>query len=311
MRHTYAVSGPTGRVSWNQRIRRCVCHNGAPIPGSLFQKNHNAKATHQWRKEGKRDKQTAWKVQCITPMDSVTAIAASGLRSRSQELDCIAVNLSNVNTSGYKGHRYDNETYLLRADPSLAVTGGIERSSAAGHHRLDFDAGALIDSGSPNDLAVRGEGFFVLRSDSGEFLGRGGKLAILPGGELATQNGQAYLGVDGKPLRLDPMKPFAIDRTGNVVQDARLIGTLLVVSADQGSDLLRTAAGTFSLSGRAGSLAKSNAQVIQGALEQSNVNPAQESIRLVRVMREFESMQRALQMSGEMSRSTFDHVAKV
>jgi flagellar basal body rod protein FlgG len=244
-------------------------------------------------------------------MDSLTAVAASGLRSRSRELESISINLSNANTNGYKAYGFHHEAYSQPGDVSPFSSVLEEKPSTSGGEFFDSTTGSLRHSGAQDDLAVRGEGYLVLRSENGELLGRGGKIAVRPGGELATQAGQIYLGADRKPIRIDPTKAFTIGQSGQVLQDGHQIGAFLVVSPGANSKLARTSHGTFAVEGGGASLVRSGAQVVQGAVEESNVNPVEESTRLVRVLREFESMQRALQMGTEMARSVFDHVAKV
>jgi flagellar basal-body rod protein FlgG len=54
-----------------------------------------------------------------------------------------------------------------------------------------------------------------------------------------------------------------------------------------------------------------NARVQQGRLEMANGAPAEHAIRLVTIMRQFESLQKALSISAEMSRKSVEEVARV
>jgi len=94
-------------------------------------------------------------------MDALTAIAASGLRSRMESLDLLANNIANATTGGYKS---DREFYSLYSAPeaeSLSTMPVIERPWT------DFSQGSLRRTGNPLDLALSGKGFFAVTGPAG------------------------------------------------------------------------------------------------------------------------------------------------
>jgi flagellar basal body rod protein FlgG len=99
---------------------------------------------------------------------------------------------------------------------------------------------------------------------------------------------------------------------GTVMQNGGAVGQLQIVGAPSNPAQLRKEGGGFSFdrSGLPG-LQRASGSVRQGYQEDSNVNPAESSMRLIQILRQFEGLQRAMQIGGEMSRKTIEEVARV
>jgi flagellar basal body rod protein FlgG len=253
-------------------------------------------------------------------MDLLSAAASAGLRSRTEALDLLANNLANAQTTGYKadrelyaryqtGEAYDAHT----AWQDLGVLPDID------DHWTDFAQGALTVTNNPLDTALEGRGFFVVEAPGGErMLSRDGHFRLAPDGRLLTQDGYAVLGVRtannqerrAEAVRLDPAQPFEIDREGNLRQGGNAVGQLLLTDPENPQALPRRSGNYFSLDPRYLERPARSAVVHQGRLEAANFSPAETSVRLVSVLRQFEGLQRALQMSGEMGRRA-EEIARV
>src|SRR5690348_8870627 len=113
-------------------------------------------------------------------MEVLTAIAASGLRSRTETLDLIANNIANTGTAGYKA---DGESYDLYFGED-AWDGVNENRPANGEMPLiqknwvNFAQGTLLDTGNMSDLALTSPGFLVVQTDGGPLYTRGGHFRI-------------------------------------------------------------------------------------------------------------------------------------
>ena len=107
--------------------------------------------------------------------------------------------------------------------------------------------------------------------------------------------------------------PIEIDTKGIVTQGGREIGRLEIAGAGAVSDSLRKlGASYFAMSGPQATLAaRGAAEVKQGTLEHSNVAVADQTVRLVSVMRQFEMLQRAMAVGAEMNKRSVEEVAKV
>ncbi|MBY0502868.1 MAG: flagellar hook basal-body protein [Bryobacteraceae bacterium] len=256
-------------------------------------------------------------------MDALTATAAAGIRSRVEALDLLANNLANANSTGYKADRELYRRYA--ADAAYDSTTGNQdptQQPDIDSRWTDFSQGVLTPTGEPLDVALEGAGFFAVSGAQGQPLyTRDGhfrlNLVEAPAGNperrarLETQDGLPVLGNDGKPVLLDPRRPVEFARDGTLRQDGLAVNRLLVVDPAQTQQLQKRSGNYFSFDSPLAAAPRSlNATVQQGRLEAANVTPAESAVRLIHVMRQFESLQKALQIGGEMNRRSVEEVAK-
>lgn len=234
-------------------------------------------------------------------MDPLLIAAASGMKARMESLDMLANNIANSGTSGFKA---DREAFTLAtADRPL-----IER------HWTDFSQGTLLPTANPLDLALEGQGFFALNGPNGVVFTRSGHFEMNGARQLAAPGGLTLRNArdpQRRPIAVDPALAIEIDRRGVVRQAGVELGQIEVVSVpDAPAALAKTGGSYFALLGGRTAV-PSSADVRQGALEQSNVSPAEASVRLVSLLRQFEMLQRALSLGAEMNRRAVDEVARV
>jgi len=247
-------------------------------------------------------------------MDALTIAAASGLKARMESLEMLANNIANQSSPGYKADREFYSLYIapdalasLNADvipipPTVPV---IER------HWTDYTQGVLNETGNPLHLALSGKGFFTVAGPSGPLYTRNGSFRLSATGELETQEGFAVLGQGGQPIRLNPAQPVDITRTGEVRQGGAAIAQLGLVDFRQPEALAKHSGTYFQLNDpsiQPGPV--QDAAVHQGKLEAANFSPAESAVRLVSVMRQFEMLQKAIQIGSEMGRRS-EEVARV
>jgi flagellar basal body rod protein FlgG len=235
-------------------------------------------------------------------MDPLLISAASGMKARMESLDMLANNISNSGTSGFKA---DREFFTLgRADLPL-----IEKQWT------DFSQGTLDPTGNPLDVGLEGQGFFALNSPGGVAYTRNGNFEVNGANQLAASQGGYTLrnarDPQRKPIVVDPTRPVDIDRGGVVRQNGQELGQLEIVGFPDPAAVLSKLGRSFFALSEKGAAAPSKAIVRQGTLEQSNVSPADASVRLVGVMRQFEMLQRALALGAEMNRRAVEEVARV
>jgi flagellar basal body rod protein FlgG len=222
------------------------------------------------------------------------------MKARMESLDMLANNISNSGTAGYKA---DRELFTLTLDRPL-----IEKQWT------DFSQGSLTPTGNPLDLALEGKGFFALNTPAGGVVyTRSGSFKINAAKQLSTADGYTLRNVKDpqrRPIVVDAARPIDIDPSGVVRQNGQELGQLEVVSFPDATVLSKLGGSYFALSSQ-GTPAASQAVVRQSAVEQSNVSPADASVRLVSVMRQFEMLQRALTLGAEMNRRAIEEVARV
>lgn len=244
-------------------------------------------------------------------MDQLSALAASGLRARMQSLDMLANNIANASTSGYKT---DSEFYSLFTSEAAEgdETQPAPRMPVLQKQWTDFSQGLLEPTNNPLDFALSGKGFFVVQGPSGPLYTRNGSFQVAANGTLTTPDGYALLGTDGKPLKAaDPTRRVELTTDGALRQNGQNVGQLKLVAFPDPSVLAKQGNNYFRDTGDQPPVAATNVQVHQGKIETSNVSPSQSAVRLVSVMRQFEMMQKAVSISGDMSRKVIEEVARV
>lgn len=243
-------------------------------------------------------------------MDTLSAIAASGMRARMQELDILANNLANTSSSGYKS---DREMYSLYTGKE--ASGGANAPQQTPWIKstwIDLAQGTVAPTGSPTDIALVGKGFLAVRGSSGTLYTRNGSLKMTPSGELVAAEDRAVIDASsGNPVKLDPTQPYQIDRDGAVTQSGNKVAQLSVVEFSDPAQLVK--AGQSYFQSGIGNIAKPAVatEVHQGQLEESNAGPADGAVRLVSVMRQFEMLQKAVMLSQDMDKQAISEVAKV
>jgi flagellar basal-body rod protein FlgF len=243
-------------------------------------------------------------------MDPLTISAAGGMRSRMESLDLLANNLANADTGGYKT---DREFFGLFIAPDAAApdASGLNAVPVIERNWIDFAQGALRNTSNQLDFAIDGKGFFAVDSPSGVAYTRNGAFRLSPAGALVTAEGYTVRNATGSTFKLDPATPIEVLADGTVMQSGQAAGKLALVDFENPQLLSKQGANYFRTSNDKVAAQASTAQIHQGKLEGSNVGSAEAAVRLVNVMRQFEMLQRALSIGGEMNKKAVEDVARV
>lgn len=246
-------------------------------------------------------------------MDPLTSTAAAGLRARLEALDLLANNLANGSTPGFKADREVYTLYVGQESLEAAQSGtGIAQTFAPflERHHTDPRQGVLVETGNPAELALSGEGYFLLEAPDGYRLTRAGRIRIARDGRLTSPEGFEFVTVEPSRIRAIPDQPVAIGQDGTVTQNGTALGRLRIVQADLSAASRRE--GVYFQLDRSSlpGLRDAEARVHQGKIEASNVSVPETAVRLVTILRQFETLQRAIQLGGEMSRKAVEEVAR-
>jgi flagellar basal body rod protein FlgG len=236
-------------------------------------------------------------------MDNLTIAAASGMRARMESLDLLAHNLANAGTTGFKA---DREVYRQAAgDEDAPVTPVVEG------RWTDFSQGVLTPTGRDLDFALNGPGVFSIKGPKGALYTRDGSFHLSKEGQLLTREGYEVeiRTPQNRPFRADPAAPLEVAADGAIRQRGETLGTLVVV--EFGTAVHEKLEGNYFSFSAARPIDAKNTAVERGHLEQANVAPAEMSVRLVNVMRQFEMLNRALALGADMNRRAIEEVARV
>lgn len=208
-----------------------------------------------------------------------------------REQERTANNLANANTIGYKRDRMFTEVLAERLDAEQAP-----RSDRNTVQWADLTQGPLEQTGNPLDLALRGDGFFVVsgEGDGAERYTRAGRFVLDADGLLRTPTGALVEGADG-PLQLPTnAAEIMIAEDGSIRADGHSVGQLRVVTFDDPTKLRRSDDATFEADGMA-AIELERPTVLQGYVESSNVDPIEEMTEMIEHFRLFETQQKILQ----------------
>ncbi|QTL04323.1 flagellar basal-body rod protein FlgG [Aquabacter sp. L1I39] len=250
------------------------------------------------------------------------AIAATGMAAQQTNVEVIANNIANINTTGFKRARAEFTDLLYQAERAQGVpnqdgAGPIPEGAlvglgvrTVGIRNLHLQ-GPLSQTGNPLDLAINGRGWFQITSPSGETLyTRSGTFNKGPNGQLVTVDGYA----------VDPAMTLPANATAIVINEAgqiyaqiagqqapQLVGQLTLTNFANdsglqplGNNLYReTEASGQPVVGVAGDVGFG--AVVQGYLEGSNVDPVKEITELISAQRAYEMNSKVITAADEMA----------
>ncbi|MEO2083798.1 MAG: flagellar basal-body rod protein FlgF [Desulfurobacteriaceae bacterium] len=206
-------------------------------------------------------------------------LAAGGERAMEQ-LDVTANNIANVNTPGFKKILEEEMSQHIPQNGGDAYNLLVFPRFKATHVLLS--EGALKKTGNPFDLALKGDGFFAVKTKGGEVYTRNGHFTLGADGKLVDSNGNPVLGIDDREIILSGRGKVTVDKDGVIYEDGRKVAVLKVVNFRSVSPV-----GDSYYRG-IGSPQPTDAAVLQGYLESSNVNPVKEMVELINAQRRFE-----------------------
>ncbi len=209
-------------------------------------------------------------------MSDVIHSVARALSADVQGINTVSHNVANLNTPGFQG---------VRALPDFGAAAGLQRPDG---RAVELADGPLKQTQRPLDLALRGDGFFVIERDGQTLLTRSGRFMRDADGRLTTAQGDRVL-ADTGALTL-PEGQVRVERDGQVLVDGKLLATLSIVDVAEPLRLQPVDGGYR----YEGAMRSWNGSLQQGAIEQSNVDAAAETLRLVELTRHAESVQRVI-----------------
>lgn len=225
-------------------------------------------------------------------MDSGYYAACAGLAAQMQGLEMVANNLANLGTTGYRAQSAVFRSLLTAPDGTANVLNrAVNDFGVLGGSRLDYASGNLTQTGNPLDLAIAGNGFFILESAHGRLYTRDGAFRRTSDGRLVTLEGDAVIGEQG-PITL-PNGIVSVAGDGTVSVDGAIAAKIRTVDFPPEVGLSASGKTTYQGPPEA-ELAAASSSIRQGMLESSNVSAVESVVQLITVQRNAEMMQRAL-----------------
>lgn len=229
-------------------------------------------------------------------MDNTNYVALSRQMALWKQMNIVSNNIANMNTAGYKQDEAVFTSYLQQTPTALGIgSSPIYFTQDYGDY-ADFSEGSFKETGNDLDVAIRGNGFFCVETAAGERYTRKGQFTLNEDGAITTTDGDIVLSEGNAPLFIAPgEKEIVISESGDVMTENGVIGRLKIANfADEGK-LLKIAGVLFeNVQGNAIEYGADNARIVQGMVENSNVNAIAEMTNLIKIQRSYDYVQQMI-----------------
>jgi flagellar basal-body rod protein FlgF len=240
-------------------------------------------------------------------MDNTTYIALANQLALTRQMDIVANNIANANTTAFKGERVLFTDYLADLGPgqdqklSFPQDLGVTRN---------FEEGPLTPTGNSLDLAISGDGFFVVNAPNGTRYTRAGAFSLNTQGQIVDLAGDTVLDEHGNPIAVAPGQTHvSVSQDGTVSTESGQLARLKLVRFDNPSILNAEGANLFD-AGTAAPIPASGSKVVQGSIEGSNIQPVTELTHLLRIQHGIEAAERVISAENDRQTKMIDALTK-
>lgn len=239
-------------------------------------------------------------------MENIGYIGLSQQLALQQQMEMTANNLANMSTPGYKAQHPLFSEYIT--DPRGGAA--IHQSSNSGSYR-DLANGSLTQTHNPFDVAMQADGFFAIQTPEGIRYTRDGSFSLNSERQLVNKSGFAVLNNNNEALSVPAdATQIRITEDGEITSEFGTVGRIKVVEFEDGQALTRLGNNMFDANGQA-EIEIEQPRMVQGAVENSNVNPVLEMNKMIEVLRSYQMTQRMLQTDHERIRNAVQKLTSV
>lgn len=251
--------------------------------------------------------------------------AYTGMRNEQNRLDIVSNNLANVSTAGYKEESVANQSFdkvfaLKVRDVSEGFNdhriGRMSLGVKIGEVYTDYKQGSVRETGNTYDLAIQGKGFFKMRvtdkngNDSIK-LTRDGNFKITRDGYIVDVYGNHLQGEGGDLMVPVDATDISIGVDGSVSADGEFIDKVVIADFENYDYINKFGDNMYDTIEGARELDEFQGSVLQGYIEQSNVNSVAEMVELINITRAYEAGQKVIQSQDDMLEQAVTSVGKV
>lgn len=243
----------------------------------------------------------------IVMIENAQLIGLSRQIALQRQMDVVANNIANLNTTGFKAEELLFEDYRM----PVARDNDFPRLDQPLHYVQDWatihdlTTGSMVQTGNDFDVALNGDGFFAVQTAGGERYTRAGSFLLDNSGTLVDQSGNPVLG-EGGPIKFGSEETgITIARDGAISSSAGAKGKLRVVEFANPQALKREGANLFS---GGTPIAATKTQAMQGFIERSNVSGVTEMAEMIRITRAYESVANLSQQQDDLRRNAIQRL---
>jgi flagellar basal-body rod protein FlgF len=231
-------------------------------------------------------------------MENTSYIALSRQNALWRQLDVIANNMANSNTPGFKSEQMMFREFLVDTKSSDRATGSkLAYVQDTGLLR-DTREGPLTKTDNPLDIAIHGDGYFQIETESGMRYSRNGHFRLDEGGMLVNSQGFAVMDKGDNPIIFAPNETkIAIATDGTVSTENGVVATLKVSRFENEQELRKAGDSLFETTQNPTTIDRPT--IVQGMMEESNVQPVVEITKMTELLRQYQAVQNMIEKEHE------------
>ena len=236
-------------------------------------------------------------------MENTSYVALSRQLALQNHLAVLAHNIANANTTGFLGDDMTFQQVLSRTEPGRDVAFVQDLTP-----KPDLSEGEMRMTHSPLDFAIGRTGMFAVETDQGIRYTRAGHFRLDRENRLVTYDGDPVLGVNDQPITLPggEIDKLQGGKDGTLSIDGEVIGQFKRASFAEPERFVREGAMLFKTDEVPGTAA--DAEIYQGALEASNVEPVLAMTRMMETTRAFQKTQKVIETQHQLTRKTVERL---
>lgn len=230
---------------------------------------------------------------------NVTLSRQSGLLN---QMDAIANNIANASTTGFKREGTIFAEFITSGGDQPSLSMGFAHARA-----IDLQQAPVTATGGTFDFAIEGAGFFLVQTPQGQSLTRAGSFTPGADGTLQTADGNALLDAAGSAILIPRgAQNIAMAQDGSLSADGAPVAKLGLWAPTDPFTLTHQSGALFSASG----YQPGEGVILQGHLEDSNVDPVGEVAKMISVQRAYELGQSFLDREDDRTRAVIQTLGR-
>lgn len=238
-------------------------------------------------------------------MEAASYVALSSQMALSRQLEVVANNLANASTPAFKAERMVFAEYLTRQSPGSPSTSFVQDLGTA----RDTTQGPLTRTGNPLDIALQGDGYLTVQTPLGLRYTRNGRFQLDATGQVVNAQGYVLLTDANQPLIVPTdARDITVTRDGTVTTSQGDAGHIQVVQFADQRALTPAAGGVYVTDAQP--TPASNTVLLQGMVEDSNVEPIIEMTRMMSISRNFGFAKDLGDNESDRAKSAIDRLGK-
>lgn len=230
------------------------------------------------------------------------AIARQSVLRR--EMESVAHNLANANTTGFKSQAPLFREFLSKTTPTETISSVVDQGLMTNN-----SDGPLKVTDNSFDFGIRGGGYFAVMTPSGERYTRNGNFKLDSNSRLVTQSDNGVLGADNRPIVIPPNSAeIKVSNDGTILAGTQVVGQMKIVGFANDAALKR-GPNSLMIANEVPQKAP-KAQVVQGVIEESNVVPMFEVTRMTEIVRNFQQVSNLVEQEHDRQRDAVRRIGK-